>query len=379
MDKKALEQTEIQFTEEQNRAINYVVSSLQKPTCREIKLGGYAGTGKTTVSKEIISRLEGGDGGFSAVSVAAFTGKACSVLRRKGISQAQTIHSLIYKPVKNKDGSVTWIKNPYLDADVVLVDEASMVSTELYKDLTSFKGTKFIWVGDPGQLEPVGENPQLMRSPDVTLEKIHRQAEGNPIILLANCVRHGDHPRKVGTAAGGNKNITFVDKCVSRNFSTDVDQVICGFNRTRIQTNDFIRKQMGCSEPLVLGEKLICLKNNRELGVFNGLQLRLGRILEEQESYWLVSLRDDLGEEYEVKLNRQCLELHGWDEKKLGRVPFQHCLFDYSYAITCHKAQGSEWDRVLVIDESFCGDLWDPKRWRYTAITRAAKELIYAS
>jgi exodeoxyribonuclease-5 len=138
-------------------------------------LGGLAGTGKSTIVSYLAGCLPG-------AVVACPTGKAAHVLRRKGVD-AGTIHALIYHPFGNSKGQPTYRLKRLLDAETIIIDEASMVDSKMYGDLCSF--TKpILFVGDHGQLEPIGDNPHLMRNPDVRLEEIHRQEAGNPIIRM---------------------------------------------------------------------------------------------------------------------------------------------------------------------------------------------------
>ena len=164
---------DIILTEEQQLAINKILLWFELSQSQEFKLGGYAGTGKTTIIKCLI-----GPDLSSKIHpvICAFTGKACHVLRKKGLLSAQTIHSLIYDALMDEDGSVTFTLKTRLESrpNLIIIDEASMISADLYRDLRSF-GIKLLFIGDPGQLEPIGDNPNLMKQPDYVLTKIHRQ------------------------------------------------------------------------------------------------------------------------------------------------------------------------------------------------------------
>src|SRR5262249_11808404 len=154
-------------------------------------LGGYAGTGKSTLVRVLKDEL-------SSFAVCAYTGKAANVLRKKGLP-AKTIHSLIYRPRvrewEDENGKLQietlWDRKPARDVecDGFIVDEASMVDEGIYNTLRSYK-KPIIFVGDHGQLEPVNGNGfNLMGSPDITLRQVHRNA--GEIAEFANFIRQG--------------------------------------------------------------------------------------------------------------------------------------------------------------------------------------------
>ena len=162
----------MQLTEEQRSTIKSVLKDLNSE--RFVTLGGYAGTGKTTCVNTIVKALENKKYKFA---VCAYTGKATNVLRRKGI-EAATIHSTIYRTEKNLEtNEVYWTRKPWheFSHDGFIIDEASMVGEDIHKDLLSF-GLPILYVGDHGQLEPVGSKFNLMQNPNYRLEKIHRNA-----------------------------------------------------------------------------------------------------------------------------------------------------------------------------------------------------------
>lgn len=375
--------TEIILTDEQQHAIDAIVLWLEQPqiTHPEFKLGGFAGTGKTTIIKFLIKLLAD----KYNIAVIAFTGKAVNVLNRKGV-QAQTMHSCMYDVEQLPGGQLAFYKKTRLesDPDLIIVDEASMVSTELYNDLVSFK-KKYLFVGDPGQLEPVGDNPQLMFSPDLVLQTIHRQAESSPIIKLANWVRKG------GAILGGNANEDLIisNKNVPINVAAEHDQVICAKNHTRIGLNKHIRSFKNLIEnKLTLGEKIIVLQNNIAFGVFNGMILFVQEIVREEQNCYVCKCVDEIDRNFnELPIWKLPFEqpdalkkdttIPKFVSKTYSKAKPKLVFATYGYAITCHKSQGSEWNSVLVWDEWMPPSVWDMKRWRYTAITRAAKKLTY--
>jgi exodeoxyribonuclease-5 len=347
---------EIILTDEQEHAVNMAVDTINDGGML-FKIGGYAGTGKTTVAKSIVEQLNG-------VISCAFTGKAAYRLREKGLSNTSTIHRAIYK----YDASTMSFElkdDEDIEGHYFLVDEGSMVSGELWRDLTSF-GMPLILLGDPGQLEPIGSDPALMREPDVILQRIHRQAAGSGIIQFATNVRLCTH--QPGMEYSNVEIFRGHRPSDSDLFWADI--VLCGYNRTRHRLNKTVRRLRGLDGLLCVGERIIILRNNYDYGVFNGQILTVESIQEQTTERTLALCSTDDGITLPLPLFN---DIFG------GKTnPFYDTsvvMADYGYCITCHKSQGSEWDNVIVIDEQ-CPK-WDATRWRYTAITRAAENLKY--
>ncbi len=364
----------IDFSDDQQRALEIVREWLgtQEQT---MTFGGFAGTGKTTLIKEIVRT-----GG--RVAIVAFTGKAVSVLRRKGVKKAQTLHSLIYQPAgEDEEGDPIFMRRASLARyneyeyepapDVVIVDEASMINKRMHEDLESL-APKILYVGDHGQLQPIGYDPGLMRDPVIKLEKIHRQAEGSEILRYAHHLREGKDPFDWVRPDDES------DVQIANRWPRDIheyDTVLVGYNGTRHYINKLIREARGHTsflpEP---GETLICLANNRDFGIFNGLQVVVKECEpRDDETAWLRFI-DFEGHDRQVPIylpqlgSSEKFQREDYIRENLG-------LFDWGYALTVHKAQGSEWDRVCVIEKIHPG--WGEARWRYTAATRAAKQLTY--
>lgn len=324
-----------------------------------LTVGGYAGTGKTTLIAHIIGQWK------ARVAVAALAGKAAQVLRSKGIP-ASTIHSLIYDAEQMPDGTYRFYRKPTIDADVVVIDEASMINHELLRDLRWYC-KPILFVGDHGQLEPIGDNPNLMASPQLRLEKIHRQAADNPILQCAHYFREGF----AVPFADDTKNRLSVRR--RQEFWKSINpeaQIICGFNATRHKINQIVRKQLGMTGQVCPGERIICLRNVRELGIFNGQQFTVNKVMMKSARSFDLTVNDG-DKDFQITALR---EQFGRDTITTHQDR-STALFDYAYAITCHKSQGSEYESVLVLDE--VAGKWNPKRWRYTAATRARSKLIY--
>ena len=367
-------QPQILLTEEQLHAVDLITQWLKSGSRQEFRLGGYAGTGKTTIQKTIRENLD--ILGTRSV-VGAFTGKACNVLQRKGLFDASTIHSMIYDCEVQKNGTFEFFLRSRLEGNpkLIIIDEASMISTELYRDLRSFN-IPILFVGDPGQLEPVGDNPNLMSRPDFVLSKIHRQAETSPIIRFASEIRRGVIPKEQKEEGLHVRSKVGFDIPLAATF----DQVICAKNKTRVDINRRFRRYLDKPiDKLQPEDKIIVLRNNMSFGVFNGMILFVDLILERTELYTKLDAHDEIG--------RKFSNLLVWNEPftkdlpkefvipKVNRQQLVYC--DWGYCITCHKSQGSEWEKVLLWDEWMPPTIWDMRRWRYTGITRASKELTH--
>ncbi len=328
-----------------------------------LTVGGLAGTGKTTIVSHIVNTWKG-------VSTAALCGKAAHVLRSKGVD-AQTLHSLIYVPYEDEEtGKVRFKKREFLEGtQTIVVDEASMVDKWLMTDLLSFN-VPVLFVGDHGQLEPIGSNPKLMVNPTLRLEKIHRQAHDNPILRLAHAFREGRNTPHWTDPRG---RLTLRGKAGAEALAGPDAQVICGFNATRHEINATIRRKLGYTAIVEAGEKLLCLKNNKHFGIFNGQQMTCHGIVGESRR----TLDLDIQTDDDRRFTMPCLRkqfganlVEGYDNPEVA-------LLDYGWCLTAHKSQGSEWDRVLVIEQ--VSRAWDARRWRYTAATRARNQLTYCA
>jgi exodeoxyribonuclease-5 len=358
-----------EWSREQADAIDQVGRWLKQGEPQVFRLFGYAGVGKTTLARHIA------EGARGETAFAAFTGKAALVMRSKGCAGATTIHALIYRASEGAEGAPTFTLNadgPASKAGLIVIDECSMVDAELARDLLSF-GKPILVLGDPFQLPPVkGAGFFTDGAPDVMLTQIHRQAQDNPIIRLSEVVRSG------GELSVGDYGETRVipRAAVDPAQVLGADQVLVGVNRTRRAYNQRMRDLKGFCEPLpVVGDRLVCLRNDRTKGLINGGLWRVEALGGVKKDFVKMTLRsEDEGSRSTVK----AAVLKAFFEGKEGELGFalrrESDEFDYGYALTVHKAQGSQWDDVMLFDESFAFRE-HRARWLYTGLTRAARKL----
>jgi len=350
------------LTQEQRNAIAKTLDWYNNSSRQILTVGGYAGTGKTTIAKKILQ----GFGKNVKVAVVAFTGKAVAVLRRKGLTTAQTLHSLIYERTgDDAQGRPVFRRLKHLPYDIVLVDEASQISAEMHRDIKSF-GVRILYIGDHGQLEPIGEDPGLMSNPDITLEEPHRFARQSDLWKFSEKLRNGMSvfPHYESSE------VTIASATDFWQAAIEADVAIVGFNKTRHRTNQIIREHRGFNGLLPTeGERVICLRNSRNYGVYNGLTATINRVRRTAGDLHYIDIEDDVGNRWKnlASFTRQYGQNSMAGELRMRRDNF--LLFDFGYTLTCHKSQGSEWDDVAVKEE--IASTWDPSRWRYTAWTRA--------
>lgn len=402
----------MQFSPQQEKALAEMASWFRTGNHKQqpfFYLAGYAGTGKTTLARYLTEGIDGD------VLFAAYTGKAALQLTKSGC-QASTIHSLTYSLVRPDEGRIAELKEQLETATpssretiihqlnelgkprftlntesklasdstaLLVLDECSMIDEDMAKDILSF-GKPVLILGDPGQLPPVsGAGYFTSRTPDVMLTEIHRQARDNPIIALSLYIReHGTVPQNFSEESGGFGAIHAAgDRLLS------YDQILCGKNATRLHRNGMVRRLMGFTSPLPQeGDKLIILRNDRERGLFNGLFAEANSFPSESGSVNF-SLYMDFTTELGVEF-RDTEVFSGYFEEYenpglLKQIPFYlrqgKVEADYGYALTVHKAQGSQWPHVLVIDDGMYR--WGPKyekqrrQWLYTAVTRAQESV----
>lgn len=355
-------------------------------------IAGYAGTGKSTLIRFIISALNLDP---EDVCYVAYTGKAAQVLRSKGCPNAMTAHRLLYKSIQKDDGTFYHIPlRPIIGFDLIVVDEISMLPKHMWELLLSHK-IHVIALGDPGQLPPVlAEDNGVLAFPHIFLDEVMRQAAESEIIRLTMDIREGNSLKPF---LGNEVRIVGREELLEPGFLAWGDQIICGKNETRHQINTIMRKikmQTEQTEPLI-GDRIICLHNEWECinltgdalvnglsGTITGLEYTNDNPFMEKTP--LIDFKPDIddsdtfkGLEADYKIFTE--HVPTVTKETFKKIPkfYRPKEFDYGYCITCHKSQGSEYDKVIVLEEYLRGESKDGhSRWLYTAATRAAKKLI---
>jgi exodeoxyribonuclease-5 len=396
-----------------------------------VKVVGYAGTGKTTLMTEVACNIRRnkdlGRRGARSIAFCAFAGKAAFVLENKlkengsltSEDYVGTIHGLLYVPwYKRKKGKkilAGWTKKRELDVDLIIIDEGSMVAKDLWEDLQSY-GIPIIVTGDHGQLPPVGPKFDLLANADFQIKEIHRQALGSPIIQLSIDIRRygyikpghyfykdeGGNPKKdkhgnllpppVFKLDWNDPNTKALYDIIEWEKENSNIIQLCGFNKTRVGLNNKIREKLNNTLPNPYpDERVICLKNNHDSGIKNGqlgsvvwmynagedlydLTLRMDGFGDDLHSSLAIRSsfgKDNYNDEMEIDFKRRySKEMKKYDQKDID-------IFDFGYATTVHKSQGSEWNKVVLFEQrnQYQSDQ-DYARWLYTAATRAKEKLF---
>jgi exodeoxyribonuclease V len=405
------------LTNEQQTAHDYIIdwyktnkNSVYNPY---IVIGGYAGTGKTYLCSQISKSFKNE---YKKMNIAfvTFTGKASSVLKSRLIEESYvglndyigTIHSLIYKPNYKYDVKLKkpvfcgWTKVDDLDSqyDLIIIDEASMVSHEIWKDLLSYN-IPIIAIGDHGQLPPISDKTfNLMTNLNFELKNVHRQAENSPILSLSKFIRNtGYIPFGLHSKLSQDSFKIRWDDPVCKKIWNNIDFSenniinLCGFNQTRVNINNMIRTKLKFNNDYpYTNERLICLKNNRESKIMNG---QLGTLIwmtpYVKDSYRMTIELDNFAEDYyEGVVHNCCFGKTSYEDiyKKMDKKEKKRFegntldYFDFGYCISVHKSQGSEFDKVVLFEQRT--KHWDDEyyaKWLYTAVTRASKKLMVIS
>ena len=367
-------------------------------------IAGYAGAGKSTLVRFIIEELKTYGVKETDVCFACFTGKAAQVLLKKGNKNVITLHKLLYKSIPKESGGFVRIPNPSIPYKIVVVDEVSMAPKTLM-DLLFKHNVYVICLGDPFQLPPVDkkEDNHLLDAPHIFLDEIMRQAQESEIIQLSMAIREN---RPIEAFQG--KEVQILNKEeLNTGMLTWADQILVATNATRVSINTQMRQLLNFGEKPQDGDKIICLRNywdcfsdneeplvNGTIGILKNsfltkrylpnivksidglshIDLIMGDFISDSGMYFHSLEMDkkmiDIGE---FSLDWKTVYQLNRNPKTRDIPPLE---FTYGYAITCHKAQGSEWDKVLVIEEKFPFDKIEHARWLYTAVTRSSEKLV---
>jgi exodeoxyribonuclease-5 len=435
---------EMEFTTGQKDALALLKQFEFDPHPRKcFILSGYAGTGKTTLVGHLVQLYRAKK---RKVKLLAPTGRAAKVLAAYAQVPSSTIHKQIYYLNDVLEGNGLIKANNLFHDTLFIVDEASMVGADswgkegdLLNDVMEYvfcgQGCALLWVGDPGQLPPVGQtfspalNPSYFEEnfPNVkvfshTLKEVVRQAEHSQIIQNATYLRTKVELSAPFFCATGVdvvrvNGMEFMEEIQKLpHFDMNCFVILTLSNKRADRWNQEIRSRLfGYEEFMERGEWIMVVKNNyhwaadREMGLMaNGEMLRVKRILKEEHQYGVDFIRlvvDDFSnEEMEVLSFKETVAsglpnlpreeqkklffeiekdfLHERNKKKRYQLVLKSPYFNalqikYAYAITAHKAQGGQWEYVFI-DYSFIPETMDKQgylRWLYTCLTRAKKKV----
>ena len=364
-------------------------------------IAGYAGTGKSTLVKFIIDAL---DVDKDKVAYATYTGKAAEVLRKKGNPNAMTLHKLLYDSIPRQGGGFIRIPKKMLEYKIIVVDEVSMVPKSMVDMLLNHR-VYVIFLGDPFQLPQIDkkENHTLLDKPHIFLDQVMRQAAESEIIQLTMKIRNGEQIDFMN----GKEVIIAPKASLVTGHLTWADQIICATNASRISLNNQMREILGYSGLPQDGERMICLRNYWEdfsedgsSSLVNGMtgiiknpfeSFRMAPMYVKMKNHKMDVIQgefiSDDGKTFnsvemdkgmittgEFSLDWRETYALGQLKNKIGDIVPRE--FTFGYAITGWKAQGSEWDHVLAIEERFPFDKKEHARFLYTVCTRASKKLV---
>lgn len=361
-----------------------------------------AGVGKSFCVRVIIQAL-----GLYPEEVAyiAFTGRAAEVLRKNGNPNAITAHKLLYNYRKTKEGKYVKTPKPNLVEEgykLIVVDEVSMLPKDMWALLLRHK-IPVIALGDPEQLPPVSKDDdnQVLNKPHVFLDEIMRQAKESEIIRFSMWIREGNDLSLF--PCEGKEVKVFSKRELTDGMLLWPDQIICATNRTRRGLNQKVRQLKGYSEEPVLGDRLVSLRNHWDDITRSGAALTNGTAGTLASAYvrriWLPSwikpepidimyanLEVENGEYFEgIPIDYKMLftgeptltAKQVYQIEKNKKIPIDPPYeFDYSFAASAHKTQGSQYSNVLVYEETFPYARDEHRRWLYTAATRPQNRLV---
>jgi ATP-dependent exoDNAse (exonuclease V) alpha subunit len=396
----------------EQRAVVRHVRTLIASGEQSIPIGGIAGTGKTTLATLLPELLGYRD---DQVAYCAYTHKAKKRINdiMGVIDRASTIHALIYFSKREHCAECDYnllgwchdencpgckerhdVLRDALDPSIrlVIVDEASMVGSHMYKQIRTLAAHSagkpvVIWIGDHEQLGPVGENRfNLLANTDIRLEIPHRAVIGSPIYELAMRIRNGERIDFFGEYGDQVCKVKWgddvhVDELMpEHDLWNDERMIICGTHRTRLMLTEEIRKRRGYGDAVEVGERVMCLGNYPDDRIFNGM---VGDVVQVQPGYHsghpiygMTVKWDGVDMPY---IGRVAVDQFGYYNPRTRETKIEINyrtkirLLDFAYVLTCHKAQGSEADSVIVFYEPW-GSADERRAWFYTAVTRAKGE-----
>ena len=385
---------EIKLTDEQIKCVKSVFNS------QVSVITGGPGTGKTTIIKAILKTLENFD---AKVVLCAPTGRAAKRLSETSGAEAKTIHRLLeIKHIDDDDrNALANLNIEPLDADVVIVDEVSMIDAILMSNLLKAidASTTLVLVGDVDQLPSVGPGnvlKDIIESDIVNvfkLTKIFRQAEESMIVVNAHNINSGEMPRF--NEKGGdsflvnastyneitNKLIELVTERIP-NFkecnSIEDIQVITPMRKGALGANSLNKALQKVLNPyasykkeIIVGDKafrvadkVMQIKNNYDIEWSNGIERGTG------------VYNGDVGRIRAVDTDNEAILVVFDDGKEVWYDSVQLEELDHAFATTIHKSQGSEFP-IVVIPVFMGGQRLMTRNLLYTAMTRAKELLVF--
>lgn len=360
---------------------------------------GGPGTGKTYLLHHILQSI-----GVDPERIApmAYTGQAAIVMRGNGLPNARTIHSSLYETVetyeKNPDG--TYKRDPYFNKpitrlefvprdlegiDLFILDEGSMIPVEMAKEINS-RGKKIIVTGDLDQLPPVfGDSGYLVSGTIYKLTEIMRQQRNSPIVYLSQLALQG---KPIQRGIYGNCKVVY-EKELTDYEIIHSDIMICGKNVTRDMINNNYRHNIirtNSTVPLE-GERLVCRKNNWNIGTPDGLNLAnglIGTVIKQpdvssvSDKSYTIDFLPFMGEHpfYDLLCDYKYLNASTEERKILKNAKYSIGeKMEYAYAITTHMSQGGQFNNGIYVEEHLGRNL--QRALNYTGITRFKNSLIY--
>lgn len=347
---------------------------------------------------------------ITEVCYVAPTGKASEVLRKSGCPNARTVHKLLYRANQQPNGKYVYSPRKRLEGNfkLIVVDEVSMLPQHMWELLLSHR-IYVLALGDPFQLPAIFTGTTVLDQPHIFLDEIMRQAKESDIIQMSMRIRE---QKQLVPYLGNDINI-FQQKELCTGMYDWADQIICATNETRFRINDYKR---GTTDPKPqIGDKIICLQNSWDIfsdkhnPIVNGTIGYIEDMYLDKAKYHIKFVRKKINEWYKVPILYTTFRT---DDGEIYRdIPFDYTSittnkkfftpqqeygvrytkkhvdeFDdtipemlplecnYAGGITCHRAQGSQWEKVLVLEENFPFSKQEHARWLYTAITRAQKK-----
>ena len=387
------------LTNDQEKALKIILTKYKNRE-KYVTICGYAGVGKSTLVKFAVEAL-GVD--KNKIAYATFCGKAAEVLRKKGNPNAMTLHRLLYDSIPKKGGGFFRKPKTSLEYDIVVVDEISLAPKSMLEML--LKHNVFcIFIGDNFQLPQIDKSEihTFLDNPDIFLSTIMRQAAESEIIQLTMKIREG---KDLGYFQGKEVQILPYSQ-LNTGMLLWADQILTATNAKRHSINQQVRQLLGFQGELCEKEKIVVKRNywddcnadgdalvNGTVGIIKNIYdscIVIPNFIK-TPNHTIYTLNGDIVPEVGSSFDNISIDKNFLLEEtpcvdwkvsyQLGKIKYKigdilPKQITYGYALTCHAAQGSEWNNVLVLEESFPFDKIEHARWLYTACTRASEKLV---